>query len=442
MTNPHTPGPDRIIVFGRYPVPGRTKTRLIPHLGPTAAADLQRRLTERTLATSKRLASCLDVGLEVCLEGGSRQQILRWLGSDLLFARQVEGDLGERMGSAFLNAFRAGCRRVVLIGTDIPEMKPSHLWKAFDALVHKDLVLGPSTDGGYWLMGLRRFVDLFQDVPWGTGEVLDRTVSLAKAKGLKICRLNPLRDMDTVEDLKRWRPDEAAGGPYISVIIPTLNEAARIESTLSALRNEEVEVTVVDGGSTDDTVRLAAQAGAGIEKSARGRAVQLNRGAELARGRVLLFLHADTLLPNGYLDHVFETLMDAGTTLGAFRFKTDLDSPGMRLIEFLTNFRARILKLPYGDQALFIRKPDFESLGGFPEVPIAEDLFFVRKLSGRGNISVAPAEAVTSGRRWKTLGLLRTTMLNQIIVAGCYLGLPPHVLASLYRIPRRKGRSD
>jgi len=415
---------------------------LIPHLGATATADLQRRLTERTLATVKGLVSSLDIDLEVCLEGGSDRRIRRWLGSDMLFTRQGPGDLGERMRSAFLNAFRKnGCRRVVLIGTDIPELKTRHLRQAFDALADKDLAIGPSTDGGYWLMGLRRFADLFQDVPWGTEKVLDQTVSLARAKGLKACRLSPLMDMDTVEDLKRWRPDEAAGRPYISVIIPTLNEATRIEATLNALQNEEVEATVVDGGSTDGTVRRAGGAGARIEKSVRGRAVQLNRGAEVARGRVLLFLHADTLLPKGYVDHVFETLMDPGTTLGAFRFKTDLDLPGMRVIEFLTNFRSRVLKLPFGDQALFIRKPDFDSAGGFPEVPIAEDLFFVKKFSGRGNIFIAPAEVVTSARRWETLGLLRTTLINQIIVAGCYLGLSPHTLASLYRIPRWKLRS-
>jgi rSAM/selenodomain-associated transferase 2/rSAM/selenodomain-associated transferase 1 len=390
----------------------------------------------------KPLASSRGIDVEVCFEGGSKRQLHRWLGSDVILSRQDPGSLGERMRRAFMDAFREGCRRVVLLGTDIPELKTHHLGKALDALLNKDMAIGPSTDGGYWLISLRRFADVFQGINWGTRTVLDKTLSLAKARGLKIHQLDALSDIDTVEDLRLWRPDEAIRGPYLSVIIPALNEACRIEAAIGGLQNEEVEVIVVDGGSTDDTVPLAERAGARVERSPCGRAVQQNRGAGVARGKVLLFLHADTLLPTGYVDHVFETLMDFRSTLGAFRFKTDMDRPLMKVIEFVTHLRSQYLKRPYGDQALFIRKSVFHSIGGFPEVPIAEDLLFVRKFSKQGRILIAPAEAVTSARRWQTLGLLRTTLINQIIVAGCYLGISPHALASLYPVPHRKTRSD
>jgi hypothetical protein len=133
---------------------------------------------------------------------------------------------------------------------------------------------------------------------------------------------------------------------------------------------------------------------------------------------------------------VFETLMDPKTVLGAFRFKTDLNRSLMKVIEFVTNIRSQYLKLPYGDQGLFIRKSVFDLVGGFPEVPIGEDLLFVRRLSKHGHIGIVQADAVTSARRWQKLGLLRTTLVNQVILTGFCLGISPLTLASLYRITR------
>jgi hypothetical protein len=175
-----------------------------------------------------------------------------------------------------------------------------------------------------------------------------------------------------------------------------------------------------------------------VEMSRPGRAIQQNRGANIARGSVLLFLHADTLLPFGFVSHIFETLMDPCTVAGAFRFKSDLDHPAMKIIEFLTNFRARYLAIPYGDQCLFIRKGVFECTGGFPEIPIAEDLLLVRHISKFGRVRIAPAQAVTSARRWNSLGLLRTTLINQLVLVGSYLKISPHTLASLYRVHVKK----
>ncbi|UCF82269.1 MAG: TIGR04283 family arsenosugar biosynthesis glycosyltransferase, partial [Desulfobacteraceae bacterium] len=429
---------DRIIIFGRYPEPGQTKTRLIPLLGPAGTAELQRKLTEKTFNTVKAFASDRVIEVKFRYEGGSDRKMVRWLGSGMIFSRQNPGDLGERMQTAFLEAFHTGCRRVVLLGTDIPELKIDHLEQAFDALIEHDLVLGPSTDGGYWLMGLNRSADLFHGINWGTETVLDQTIALAKGQGLRTHRLDPLTDIDTVEDLKQSLPGLAAEGPYMSVIIPVLNEAANVEKTINRTQDDDVEVIVVDGGSIDDTISKAKRAGARVKKSFPGRAVQQNHGASVARGSVLLFLHSDTALPSGYVAQVFDTLMDPQISLGAFRFKTDLNRPLMKVIEFVTNIRSHYLKLPYGDQGLFIRKSVFDSVGGFPEVPIAEDLIFVRRLSKYGRIGIAPAYAITSARRWKTLGLLRTTLINQVILAGCCLGISPLTLEQLYRITRKK----
>ena len=273
---------------------------------------------------------------------------------------------------------------------------------------------------------------------WGTERVLDQTIALAEDQGMKIHLLDPLTDIDTVEDLNRVWPEENGKAPYISVIIPTLNESDNIESVIENAGNEDAEIIVVDGGSTDDTVKRADAAGARVERSGKGRAVQQNQGAEIARGNVLLFLHADTRLPAGYVHQIFETLMDPEVLLGAFLFKTDMETPAMRLIEYAANIRSRYLKLPYGDQGFFLRKSTFEEVGGFPEVAMAEDLFLARLLGKQGKVEIVPAPVVTSARRWRSRGIFQTTLINYIIAVGCYMGIPHHRLAALYEIPREK----
>lgn len=440
MASKRGQGKDRIILFGRYPVPGKTKTRLIQGLGPTGAAEFQRRLTEKTLETLRQVEPRNGIEIEICLEGGTKARAGRWLGKEFLYTHQVSGDLGERMRAAFWEAFRQGCRRVVLVGTDIPGLKSRHMQEALSALEDRDLVLGPSTDGGYWLMGLNRPVNLFRGIRWGTEEVLEQTLATARGLGLGFRQLDPLTDVDTEEDLRSLSRGQAVHRPYVSVIIPALNESAGIERTVRSALHTDAEVIVVDGGSTDDTSVRAVQAGARVEQGARGRALQQNLGAARAGGEILLFLHADTRLPRGYVGHVFETLMGPATTAGAFRFRTDGKGARMRLIEAITNIRARFFQLPYGDQALFVRRTVFDSMGGFPETAIAEDLFFVRRLSKGGRIRIAPAEAVTSGRRWNRIGVLRTTVINLMILSGCLLGISPDKLSCLYHKPNRKQR--
>jgi rSAM/selenodomain-associated transferase 2/rSAM/selenodomain-associated transferase 1 len=435
MERKQTTQRDRLVVFGRYPVPGYTKTRLIPTLGPTRAADLHRYLTEKTVKTAKTFAALKCVDVEICYEGSAQTRMRRWLGGGVLYSPQAAGDLGERMEKAFVHAFHSGCRKSVLVGTDIPGLSERQLIEALQALEERDLVLGPSTDGGYWLMGLKKPAptDVFRGIPWGTRDVLDKTVARAKERGMTVHFLDPLTDMDTAEELKAWMPEWIHPRPYISVIIPALNEASNIDRSIAHAKDPEAEIIVVDGGSTDETVEKASDAGARIVRSSAGRALQQNRGAAVARGEVLLFLHADTGLPKGYVAHVFDALLDPGTSVGAFVFRTDLDKPLMKWVEFLTNLRSRYLKLPYGDQALFVRKPAFQRTGGFPVVPIAEDLFLVKELWKTGNVSMVPAPAVTSGRRWEKLGVVRTTLMNQVILAGLVLNISPHTLARLYR---------
>ena len=427
------PGVDaqrRLILFGRYPVPGRTKTRLAPVVGPLGAAELQRQWTERAVAVLKgsRLAPVAFV-----YGDGTARQVGRWLGHERIdLIPQVEGDLGLRMAAALADARHRGAAQVVLLGTDVPQMTLRHLEMAFAALADHDLVLGPTRDGGYWLVGCRKPVDIFTGIPWGTAEVLSRTLQRARQQGVSPALLPPMSDVDTPSDLAGFHQARQGHAPYLSVVIPTLNEVDRIGPAVAEVAAPDIEVIVADGGSRDGTVRKAKATGARVIITAPGRAVQQNAGAHLAKGSALLFLHADTRLPGDFGARVFECLLDPAVVLGAFHFQTDWDHWAMHAIARLTNARSLWLKLPYGDQGLFLRRRLFDRVGGFPMVPIAEDLLLARRLAALGRIALAPGAAVTSSRRWRRRGIVRTTLINAVIAGGLLLGVPPERLAGLY----------
>jgi len=230
------------------------------------------------------------------------------------------------------------------------------------------------------------------------------------------------------------RTRETATLPTIGVIIPAFNEAAAIERTVrSAAGAPGVEVFVADGGSADDTASLSRLTGATVVPAPRGRASQMNHAARLSAADILLFLHADTVLPAGYAGLVRAALSTRGVVGGAFRLHFEEPTPGMSVIELLANLRAALLQMPYGDQALFLPARLFRSLGGFPELPLMEDFELVRRLRRIGRVVVVPAAVVTSGRRFARLGALRATLLNQAILAAYFAGVSPATLARWYR---------
>jgi uncharacterized protein len=194
-----------IIIFTRYPEPGKTKTRLIPALGDVGAANLQRKMTEYTLSQVKELQSNTAISLEIRFAGGNLQLMQDWLGSDLVYQLQGEGDLGSRMMRSLLYAFQKNAEQVVIIGTDCPGVNPQILTTAFEQLHIFDLVLGPAIDGGYYLIGLRQpFSELLTNIDWGTSQVLSQTLDIAQKLNLSVGYLPTLADVDRPEDLPIW----------------------------------------------------------------------------------------------------------------------------------------------------------------------------------------------------------------------------------------------
>ncbi|MGZ8329532.1 MAG: TIGR04283 family arsenosugar biosynthesis glycosyltransferase [Rhodoplanes sp.] len=221
----------------------------------------------------------------------------------------------------------------------------------------------------------------------------------------------------------------------LSIIIPVLDEEAEIAHVLAALaplRSRGVETIVVDGGSRDRTVALAAPLADRVITAPRGRAVQMNAGAVAATGDVLLFLHADTRLPAEADRLVLDGLARSGRQWGRFDVRISGRHPLLRVVAALMNIRSRLTGIATGDQAMFVRRDLFERVGGFPAIPLMEDVAFSRAAKRVGEPLCPSPRAITSGRRWEQRGVMRTILLMWRLRLAYSLGAAPARLAHLY----------
>jgi len=223
-----------------------------------------------------------------------------------------------------------------------------------------------------------------------------------------------------------------------SFIIPVLNEADAINPLIVHLQSlpgsGESEVIIVDGSPDGDTVRAIKHDGVRRLVSESGRARQMNRGAEDAAGAYLIFLHADTRLPSSALTLIEQVMADKEISGGAFDLRIDSEKASLKLISRVASFRSRLTRIPYGDQAIFIRKDVFNRLGQYPAVPLMEDVALMRHIKKAGRrIHIIPECATTSPRRWETEGIVFTTLRNWFLISAYLLGMAPDRLQRFYR---------
>ncbi|MGB7251631.1 MAG: TIGR04282 family arsenosugar biosynthesis glycosyltransferase [Phormidesmis sp.] len=217
-----------LFLFTRFPQPGHTKTRLIPSLGAVGAAILQRQMSEHLLRRFEQLSQQLT--LQVHFAGGTMGQMRKWLGEEHQLVCQCEGDLGDRLIFALDQGFASGLQRIVVVGSDCPDLGTAEIMAALTLLDSHDVVLGPATDGGYYLIGLNRvcqpsfeppsseplsFESLFRNIPWGTARVLETTKAIATRQDFSVALLNPLSDIDRPEDLLLWNTLSAAPAAHV-----------------------------------------------------------------------------------------------------------------------------------------------------------------------------------------------------------------------------------
>jgi rSAM/selenodomain-associated transferase 2 len=229
----------------------------------------------------------------------------------------------------------------------------------------------------------------------------------------------------------------ATSSPVISVVVPTLDEAPSLAQTLTvARRHGAADVVVADGGSRDATRDVATRFADAVVVAERGRAAQMNAGAAAARGDVLLFLHADTRLPDDFADAIVRALAAPDAVAGFFAVLLDAAGWRYRMIGRLISVRSRLTRIATGDQAIFVRRDVFEALGGYAPLPLMEDIELMRRLKRRGRVVALPQAVTTSARRWQRHGVWRTVLLMWTLRLAYYAGISPVTLARWYRDAR------
>ncbi|XP_048252850.1 uncharacterized protein LOC124136871 isoform X1 [Haliotis rufescens] len=472
-----------IVVFSRYPTPGATKTRLVSELGPGGAARAQRYMSEHLFSELTKFQSNGDSPaphVTVSYSGATEPQMDRWLQRrfakmDVSWSPQMPGlCLGEKLAYAFRESFSQNHTYTIVIGSDIPGITTDILKEAM-TLLHSpstDVVLGKAEDGGYYLIGMqdscKGLVDeLFKGIKWGSEEVFQQQAVACRRLNLKVHLLpTVLNDVDYPEDLpvleaKVGVPRSELKHPHWSVIIPTYNEADNIARTLRDLlrrvssTDNIAEIVVSDGGSSDDTVQICQEFARSspvkvkVVSSKPGRGIQQQTGVMASTGSLLLFLHADTLLPQDFDVLSCEALATPGNVASAFNLDFDglhpeyrkslglpvpgwLTCCGLKIVRPFANTFCNMTEDPHGDQALMMTRKMYDRVGGFDPVLLMEDYMLVRKLHKMGHVVTLPQSVITSSRRFETKGVFKTTFINRSVIMLYNLGVDPDTLAQLY----------
>ena len=401
-----------VIIFTRVPEPGKTKTRMMPHLSPVQCARLH------TCFLKDIVMECRNGGEDVFVSYTPEEgwkTLKNILGEVKGWIPQTGKHLGERMYGAMKEVLDQKYDSCLLIGADVPELEVKILKKAFALLETEDVVFGKTVDGGYYLTGMKQPVkEAFSLDTYGHGKVLEETVLKIESAGFSVGFTDTLSDMDTPKDLRGYkkrmledvRLKESFTGRYlakiskISIIIPIYNESRTIEKMQTQLLPllGKCEILFVDGGSTDDTLEKISPRFQVI-RSEKGRAWQMNKGAEQSTGDILFFLHCDSELPDHPLERMRKVMRDYRA--GCFGIAFHSRNFFMFTCRVISNHRIKDRKVMFGDQGIFLDRDLFFEAGRFPEIPIMEDYQFSLTLKEMGvRLGMADRRIYTSDRRF------------------------------------------
>ena len=429
------------MIFLRYPQAGRVKRRLSEEIGSQRAAEIYEKLIRRTLGIAcdlKRIAPEVQVFLFHTPEDPIEKLKDKFRGPWKFCAQEGE-HLGERMANALRAAFASGANKAVLIGTDLADIEMEDIRWAFRNIGPRTAVLGPAADGGFYLIGADRPVDAsLHFSEWGTGEVFSRTSGSLEATGFCIRPAPKRNDVDRDRDLDLLNSDYLFSST-ISIIIPTLNQARKLSSLLLYLENllwPGDEILVVQGGECERVSLHRISASLAVVNTGKGRGIQQNIGAMLARGTILFFLHDDTIPPPEFPYLIRRTLSDKMVALGCFKLRFSPSNRALGMVAAWANLRTTLFRLPYGDQGLFCERDSFERVGGLGRRYLMEDVDLVRKLrkSGkqRGTVSILEAPVYSSSRRYLCKGILKASLQNHSVFLLSALGRDELILYRKY----------
>ncbi len=438
-----------IIIFTRVPLPGKTKTRMMPCLTPGQCAKLHICFLKDIRKECERCGA--DIFVCHTPDGEKQVRLLKKiLGEQKGYFGQQGENLGERMYRAFKEVFTRGYEECVLIGTDVPELRSGDLKRAFKVLKNRDVVFGRTRDGGYYLIGMKKARrEAFGLDRYGHGAVLKDTVKALLRAGVTVGCTRTHRDMDTPSDLreyrKRMRGSEGlrhgetgryvTGLTPISIIIPVYNEEktiVKLQRQLRELRGK-CEILFVDGGSTDRTLEFIEPEYTVIH-SEKGRGKQMNAGAKASRGEILFFLHCDSELPPKPLSEIRRVMRDHEA--GCFGIAFHSRNFFMLTCRVISNHRIRDRKVMFGDQGIFVDRALFFEAGMFPEIPIMEDYRFSLTLKEKGvKLGMTGKRIYTSDRRFPkgTIPKLKLMWKMNRLRKMFRNGIPIEKISDMYR---------
>lgn len=403
-----------VIIFTRVPLPGKTKTRMMPYLTAVQCAKLH----SCFLVDIRKECEWTDAEIFVYYTPEDEEDLdvlKKILGKEKIYAPQRGSNLGIRMYEAIADVLKKGYESCILIGTDIPEIRAEYLEKAFSVLENKDVVFGKTEDGGYYLTGMKQaYPEVFGLKSYGHKKVLEETIQELEKNQISVGYTKTLSDMDEPCDLRGYRKRMAcdkrlqksatgkylAGNVRISIIIPIYNEEKnikKIQQQLEELKGR-CEIIFVDGGSTDQTRKLIG-GDYKVLTCRKGRAVQMNEGAKNSSGDILFFLHCDSELPPHPLEEIKRVMKEhrAGCFGIAFHSKNFF----MFTCRVISNHRVKDRKVMFGDQGIFVERELFFEAGMYPELPIMEDYQFSLTLKEKKiKLGMTKKRIYTSDRRF------------------------------------------
>ena len=436
-----------MILFTRIPEAGRTKTRMMPRYSGDECAQMHVCFLKDIMRELRKTGA----DIFVCFEPSGPSRAMRKICGRArgYFGQDGEG-LGERMLNAFRTVFSMGYSSCVLVGADIPELRAGDVKSAFRELDSNDAVCGPTEDGGYYLIGMRRPLPvLFEGKSYGHERVMDGLMQAASENGISMGMTAERRDMDTPDDLMKYlaamrkdpRLRKSRTGRFvrdhfrISVIVPVYNEASTIDAMAAQLSRIKdcCEIIFADGGSTDDTAARI-PAGFRVIRSPKGRAAQMNAGAAKSSGDVLFFLHCDSELPKDPLGEI--RLVMSRHEAGCFGIAFHARHFFMLTNRLISNGRARCHGIMFGDQGIFMTRELFEEAGGFPELPIMEDYqlsLTLRKMGVRPGMT--RHRIYTSDRRYPAKTIPKLKLMHEMyrLRKRYKSGVPADEIAKEYR---------
>ncbi|MDJ0581572.1 DUF2064 domain-containing protein [Crocosphaera sp.] len=434
-----------IVLFTRYPDPGKVKTRLAWDIGDRTAANIHRVFMSKMLMILLREINGVNIIVNYTGIDSTTKMIEEFppaLASDinqgiksgfLYFIKQPSTSFGER-----INAIAKELEKVIIIGADIPGITAAILSKAIECVKEKEAAIALTEDNGYYLIALPYYSDVFTTINYSLGNVGQQTYSLMQKNYNSASILNEtLVDVDEISDLKSISLMDLIEKNQvdISVIIPTLNEVNSVYDTLTNIvkqadKSNNIEILVIDGGSQDNTLQWVEEFKKDypsiliqiLNVSSLGRAFQMNVGLRHSSGKYLVFCHADTLLPSEWDQKVINVLSNKQVKLAYFGLEFQSDHLGLKLVAWTVNY---IRRSPYGDQVLCVRRDDFKEIGGFDYLSLLEDVtLFDTRISYQRCYKI-PDTIITNPRKYGNkkseysyLSIFKNVVKNWAIMVG------------------------